>query len=562
MSEGNTTQLDLEKGLPQISNDNDSSSPSIIHKMEADTEDSGTKIESPTPEKLESRSKGVVVSSLARNLLAERYKDKFANLLGEDEDDTDDEDYNDSLSPGISRPLISGSIELLEKHKDLLNFFNRMESSIRLLRLRKKMSTFKNIATQVEVLTKRTFSYSHLAQMKHLFPEAIQIKRILLHDEKSLCMYPEMEITLVMDVVECTSPDQSPSMAICEAFYSKLLNFLDAQHIKGTDIPEAILPEPFNSRSREKLYLQGSDGHAAEPPLQGTAEDGLSHASHFPQTFQKLISQKIVADGTEKTQLLSDPAELSSVHAYDTEGTNRSPKKQDMHAPVPVNSEISATPSRHLISCCQESTPKQGTSESSFLAGTPAMQTPKRPLPTSLEKLETTCGHISEPHSTSSARRSLNTSLKFEGGSLSYHDGMEHEATAKKDVFSEDSSSSIKSLEDNDLISFTYKDKTNQIDPVETQEKIASLRSTFDIVCDISRSTKNSLITKQELFHYILANNLEIEETGEIEEQLHILEDLAPHWISKKVINGGEIHYSIVPITDQSSVRARLVEAV
>ena len=76
----------------------------------------------------------------------------------------------------------------------------------------------------------RTFSYSHLAQMKHLFPEAIQIKRILLHDEKSLCMYPEMEITLVMDVVECISTDQSPSMAICEAFYSKLLNFLDAHH--------------------------------------------------------------------------------------------------------------------------------------------------------------------------------------------------------------------------------------------------------------------------------------------------------------------------------------------
>ena len=70
------------------------------------------------------------------------------------------------------------------------------------------------------------------------------------------------------------------------------------------------------------------------------------------------------------------------------------------------------------------------------------------------------------------------------------------------------------SLQENDLISFTYKDKTNQIDPVETQEKIASLCSTFDIVCDISRSTKNSLITKQELFHYILANNLEIEETG------------------------------------------------
>ena len=76
----------------------------------------------------------------------------------------------------------------------------------------------------------RKLLYGHLAQMKHLFPEAIQIKRILVHDEKSLCMYADMEIILVMDVVECTSPDQSPSMAICEAFYSKLLRFLDTHH--------------------------------------------------------------------------------------------------------------------------------------------------------------------------------------------------------------------------------------------------------------------------------------------------------------------------------------------
>ncbi|CAN6287879.1 unnamed protein product [Urochloa humidicola] len=565
MSEGNTTQLDLVQGSPQMSDDNGSGSPATIHKIKIDTQDSGSKIESPTPEKLESRSKGVVVSSLARNLLAERYKDRFANLLGEDEDDTDDEGYNDdSISPGVSRSLISESIELLEKHKELLNLFNRMESSIRLLRLRKKMTTFKNIATQVEVLTKRTFSYSHLAQMKHLFPEAIQIKRILLHDEKSLCMYADMEITLVMDVVECTSPDQSPSMAICEAFYSKLLSFLDAHHklqllyMQGTDIPEATLPEPFNSRSREKLYLKAPNGHAAEPALEGTTEDELSHASHFPQSFQKLMSQKIVADGTEKTQLLPDPAGLSSVSAYGSE--DRSPRKQDTHAPVPVNYEISATPSRHLISCCQENTPKQGTSESPLLVGTPAMQTPKRPLPTPLEKPGATCGHISEPRSASSARRSLKTSLKFEGGSLSYDDGMGHEAAAKRDMFSEDSSSS-KSLEEKEPVSFTDKDKSNQ-GPVETQEKIASLRTTFDIVCDISHSSKNSLITKQELFHNILANNLEIEETGEIEEQLHILEDLAPDWISKKVINGGDILYSIEPIADQNSVRARLVETV
>jgi chromatin licensing and DNA replication factor 1 len=80
----------------------------------------------------------------------------------------------------------------------------------------------------ITFLDYRKFLYSHLVQMKRLFPDAIEIKKILLHDEKSLCMYPDMEITLVMDVVECKSPDQSPSMALCEAFYSKLLDFLNA----------------------------------------------------------------------------------------------------------------------------------------------------------------------------------------------------------------------------------------------------------------------------------------------------------------------------------------------
>ncbi|KAL5647424.1 hypothetical protein ACJX0J_041779, partial [Zea mays] len=119
MSEGDATQLALEKGSPQVSNDDGSSSPATVHKLKVDTEDAGSKIESPTPEKLESRSKWVVY---------------FA---------------------GMNRSQRSRSIELLEKHKDLLNLFNRMESSIRLLRLRKRMATFNNIATQVEILAKR-----------------------------------------------------------------------------------------------------------------------------------------------------------------------------------------------------------------------------------------------------------------------------------------------------------------------------------------------------------------------------------------------------------------------
>jgi chromatin licensing and DNA replication factor 1 len=108
MSEGASTQLDYEKGLAH--GGNESSSPETVQRLKVDMEGSESKIESPAPEKSESRSKGVVVSSLARNLLAERYKDRFAGQLLEDEDETDDEEYDVSDTRQEETP-----IELLER---------------------------------------------------------------------------------------------------------------------------------------------------------------------------------------------------------------------------------------------------------------------------------------------------------------------------------------------------------------------------------------------------------------------------------------------------------------
>ncbi|KAI5016709.1 hypothetical protein ZWY2020_006560 [Hordeum vulgare] len=542
MVEGKSVQVDLEKGLNQMPNDSNPTSPATIQKMKPDMEDSGSKIESPTLEKLE-------------------YKDRLAEKLLGNEDETDDEDDNDIALPDGSQSPASN--ELLEKHKNLLNLFNRMESSIRLLCLRKKMPTFTNIATQVEVLTKRKFLYSHLAQMKHLFPEAIQINRILLHDQKSLCMYADMEITLLNDVVECNNPQESPAMAICEAFRSKLLCFLGSHH-KGIDVPEATLPEPFNSR--EELYLDAlHNDNSVDGVLEFSSENGFSNASHFPQSFQKLMSQKSIAKVTEKTRLLSDPVEVTSLGADDTGGPDRSSNK---HVSVPLNTNISDTPNRHSISFCENSTPKQGISNSPSMAETPAMQTPKRPLPTPVAKHETSSRHGSEARSNNSARRSLimfspskfNESPSATDADTSKldKDGVssitEPEVTTGKCLFPEETVTFTDLLLEND-------NKTVQVSSTNSQEKLDSLRVTFDIVCGISGSTKNSLITKQELFHNILANNLEIEETGEIEEQLHILEDLSPDWISKE-LRGGEILYSFKQISDQKSVRERLTEVI
>lgn len=76
------------------------------------------------------------------------------------------------------------------------------------------------------MLVVRVFSHRHLAQMKYILPEAIQINKILVHDKETLCMKPELEITLLFDVVEghCENSDYE---ALRKVFLSRLMNFCE-----------------------------------------------------------------------------------------------------------------------------------------------------------------------------------------------------------------------------------------------------------------------------------------------------------------------------------------------
>ncbi|GMN26164.1 hypothetical protein TIFTF001_040811 [Ficus carica] len=58
----------------------------------------------------------------------------------------------------------------------------------------------------------KTFTYRHLAQLKFLLPEAIEIKRTLVHNERTLCMEQDLQITMNL----------------------------------GCEVPVAMLPEPFD----------------------------------------------------------------------------------------------------------------------------------------------------------------------------------------------------------------------------------------------------------------------------------------------------------------------------
>jgi chromatin licensing and DNA replication factor 1 len=75
--------------------------------------------------------------------------------------------------------------------------------------------------------------YSHLAQIKYILPEAIQIEKTLVHDKKTLCMKPDMKITLLFDVVE-GHHEQSDFLALHQLFASRLIRFFTMQ-------PEVLL---------------------------------------------------------------------------------------------------------------------------------------------------------------------------------------------------------------------------------------------------------------------------------------------------------------------------------
>lgn len=70
----------------------------------------------------------------------------------------------------------------------------------------------------------RKFLSRHLAQIKYVLPEAVQIDKILVHDEKTKCMKPELKIALLFDVIEGLH-GESVFMDLSNLFSSRLKRF-------------------------------------------------------------------------------------------------------------------------------------------------------------------------------------------------------------------------------------------------------------------------------------------------------------------------------------------------
>lgn len=513
-------------------------------KIVSSAVDSKKTLESPTPIKLESRSR---IKGLSPSLMKGKqlFEDSHAESEKTDVVSSRDDD----------------SIELPEEYKTLSTLFERMNTSIRLLALRKKLPTFRNISSQVEVLSKRKFLCSDLAQMKCAFPEAIQIEKILIHDERSLCMIPDMKITLVYDVIGCgLDSNQSASVALCKVFHEKLLEFYKS-HPEGTDIPQAVVPELFNSENHVVTKML-STASSKEPPQETSSDLVLSNASHFPSSFHQQFSQKIIPE-TETIETPAFPAPLLSASIdEDIEVRNKLQMKgiQTSVSSVKSPAGVIYTPSRMMPQNSEITPAKHSSIGDAFVTETPSLQTPKRPVPTTHEEfISEDEKSVSEPESASLVRRSLIFGPSEVDGCLSELEacaseqiGVHPHAYIEKTRNNQASEISAGASENHTLKQLGQEKRDNPPD---------SLLGIFDTICLILRSTDCCFITKQELLHKIILNNLDIEETREVEEQLQLLEELVPDWISKIAASNGDCFYCIKRGYDQESVRATLVDA-
>ncbi|KAM1007110.1 hypothetical protein PS2_003724 [Malus domestica] len=95
------------------------------------------------------------------------------------------------------------------------------------------------------------------------------------------------------------------------------------------------------------------------------------------------------------------------------------------------------------------------------------------------------------------------------------------------------------------------------------QQRISGLPMLVDMIHFVFQSFNYSAITKEELVHKLIWNNFEFTDTNEVEEQLTLLLDLVPEWISEeKSESGGDlllIH--INKMSNPDSIRARLEAA-
>ncbi|KAJ6352291.1 hypothetical protein OIU76_001494 [Salix suchowensis] len=433
-----------------------------------------------------------------------------------------------------------GHSKIPDKYEILGEFFDNLDSSIRLLRMKGSMSSFSNISPKIESLTDRRFTHKYLAQLKYIMPEAIEIKRVLRFDEQTCCMKPDLHITVNADAIQGDDgklKSESEKIYLRKVFRSRLVKFY-RDHPQGDDIPEEMLPEPFN---RSPL-LAGTQAIEEEKPAM---------ASLLSRSFKRRFSSQ------KGTKIEEENSLQRSVSSALEPCLNKisSDERTSFSAPSPA--KVSSTPT--CDKDCLSATPSKEKDAvidgAALISTTPALHMHKR------------CASLYDHDDSSNTpdklvRRPPSRSLIFETPVKHAIDGQRE----RGDVSDDDDI--LKILPESLLQSIREKEQKakEESDPAISQAKkrrqmIACLPKLFNKIHFLFQSIRQSILTKEELMHKIIANHSDIVDRREIDEQLKLLLELVPEWISEKLASTGDSLFRINKMYSTENVRARLEEA-
>uniref|UniRef100_A0A0A9FBS5 CDT1 Geminin-binding domain-containing protein n=1 Tax=Arundo donax TaxID=35708 RepID=A0A0A9FBS5_ARUDO len=528
-----------------------------------------------TPEKseqlprLSSRSVAFSVKEVRRAALGLRRPGSGPPAEAEkEEDELESVEWEVGVGVGAGRSPVKrkAEVKLPESYEMLCEFFNCLESSTRLLRMKGSKATFPNICASIQHLSERRFTYSHLAQLKYIMPEAIVINKILLRDDMTCCMKPDLQVNLLVDAVESAAKQKGETAysALRRVFRQRLLEFF-RDHPEGDDIPDHELPHPFN---RTRLSVPQAAPRIVPEPTSGTESSDLSVQqptvlSHMSPSFKRRFSQRspissVIASRTSPLakveSTVPSPLSKNSLFRSDASGSMCTDDKSSAkEAQVPVEDGKDVISKSGVL----EGTPaKFASTPVRLMASTPDLKRPKRPIsasgydtpPLKMAKRSARAKLFTTPTKGSSSKDGENQSA-----SVSTADGDD-------ELLSFLPQSLLQSVKEKEQRALAEKE-TGFADLVRRQKLIASLPSTFDVILLIYQSRNRFVMTKQELIHKIIASSPKIVDRSEVEEQLSLLVELIPEWISEKTARSGDVLCCVDATLSQAGIRQRLYAA-
>ncbi|EOA23859.1 hypothetical protein CARUB_v10017077mg [Capsella rubella] len=456
----------------------------------------------------------------------------------------------------VKRQIFSSSpkpeivVKLPERFEILEVFFNGLDTAIRLLKLKGSLTTFANICPKIEYLTNRIFSYDHLAQMKHIYPEAIELKRVLKSVEDTCCMKPSLHVNLNTDAIVLDNKTCGTKyMELRKLFHSKLVDFYKA-HPKD-DIPKELLPEPFNSPRRDSYSDTVSVGLGA-PKLEVGGFD--VHMEEMEQEEEivnnTVISDLTLSDGTKEGLLSHIESSIVQTPVKDL-----STPSKDLSTPIRV---MSATPTLQLSKRCIEFTPDGGVDGKSVRSTNSLAKGPSRSLNfDSFEEdafVKADIGNESyDEADDASDEDSRLQSVKGPSRSLNF-DTLEDDATVTDEI-SKGINFEADDVADEDGLLQSMKERP------KTELEKENLPQLVNLIHKLFHSTKQAVITKEELLHKIIASQIHITDRREVEEQLSLMLQLVPDWITETKASSEYVLVRIDKMLAAETVRAKLEEA-